>query len=88
MNAKKTLDETVDLMLSENEDDQFKAEYYQLENRIIDLNQKLLEADLDPENSSQLQRSNERMLLGEKMTHMRNLLYVLQREAKQREITL
>lgn len=46
MKPTKTLAETVDLMLSNDPTDQFKAEYYQLENRYIELNEKLLNADL------------------------------------------
>ena len=41
----KTLEETVDLMLSSDPDDQFKAEYFQLENRFITLNEMLAEWD-------------------------------------------
>lgn len=87
MTPKKELRETVELMLSEDAIDQLKAEYYQLENRLIALNQELLEYDLDPANSDN--RVNpERNLLGEKLAIMRNYLNVLQREARMKDIEL
>ena len=87
MAPKKTLEETVNLMLSDDPIDQFKAEYYQLENRIIALNEKIMEYDLNPENSES--RINpERNLLTDKMGGMRNYLYALQREAILKDIEL
>lgn len=53
MNPKKTLEETVDLMLSDNWEDRFKAEYYQLEYRYVALNKSLMEADLSAETAEQ-----------------------------------
>ena len=46
MNPTKTLQETVDLMLSDDWRDRFKAEYYQLEHRYIKLSEFLVNADL------------------------------------------
>lgn len=88
MEAKKTLRETVDMMLSEDKIEQFKAEYYQLENRLIALNEKIMAYDLDPENAENRLIANERNIMGEKMNHMRSYLYTLQREAKIKEIDL
>ena len=87
MVAKKTLQETVELMLSDNVDDQLKAEYYQLENRLIKANEQLMEYDLDTENADNYM-SNTRNLLSEKITHMRQYLFVIQREARNRGIIL
>lgn len=87
MVAKKTLQETVELMLSDNADDQLKAEYYQLENRLISTNEELMKYDLDTENSDNYM-SNTRNLLSEKLSHMRQYLFAIQREAKNRGIVL
>ena len=48
----KTLEETVDLMLSDDWKDRLKAEYYQLENRYIALTEHLLEQDLNGNDGS------------------------------------
>lgn len=87
MVAKKTLQETVELMLSSDPVDNLKAEYYQLENRLIDANEELLAYDLDTENSDNYM-NNTRNLLSEKISHMRQYLFSIQREAKNKGIVL
>jgi len=81
----KTLAETVDLMLSENPDDQFKAEYFQLENRFITLSEMLVEWDigrLDP-----IPQGN-RYDYGNMLAHMRDYLQFMTKLAKARGIDL
>lgn len=87
MVAKKTLQETVELMLSSDPVDNLKAEYYQLENRLIDTNEELMAYDLDTENSDNYM-NNTRNLLSEKISHMRQYLFAIQREAKNKGIVL
>ena len=87
MKPTKTLQETTELMLSNDEKELLQAEYYQLENRLIALNERIMQYDLTPENSSDRMNA-ERNILGEKMAAMRNYLQVLQREAKLKDIHL
>lgn len=85
MKPMKTLEETVDLMLSSNPDDQFKAEYYQLENRFIALNEMLTEWDvgrLDPT------PKGDRYTYGQALGNMRGYLQTLALLAKARGIDL
>lgn len=81
----KTLAETVDLMLSSDPDDQFKAEYFQLENRFIALNEMLVEWDigrLDPV------PKGDRYTYGNMLGHMREYLKIMASLAKVRGIDL
>lgn len=81
----KTLEETVDLMLSADPDDQFKAEYFQLENRFIALNELLAEWDvgrLDPV------PKGDRYTYGQALGAMRTYLQTLALLAKARGIDL
>lgn len=85
MKPTKTLEETVDLMLSKDSDDQLKAEYFQLENRFIALNEMLTEWDvgrLDPV------PVGSRYIYGEILGHMRNYLQALTKIAAARGIDL
>ena len=74
MTPTKTLKETVSLMLSDDPIDQFKAEYYQLENRFITLNEMLTEWDVGRLNPVP---PVSRYLYGETFGHMRNYLQSL-----------
>ena len=81
----KTLEETVDLMLSKDPDDQFKAEYFQLENRFITLNEMLAEWDvgrLDPP------PKGDRYTYGQALGAMRTYLQTLALLAKARGIDI
>lgn len=85
MTPTKTLADTVDLMLSEDPNDQFKAEYYQLENRFITLNEMLTEWDvgrLDPV------PPGSRYAYGEQLGYMRSYLQVMKKIAAARGIDL
>ena len=85
MQPMKTLEETVDLMLSDKHEDQLKAEYFQLENRFIKLNEMLMEWDvgrLDPV------PAGNRYLYGETLGHMRNYLQSLKNIAKAESIDI
>jgi len=85
MTPMKTLEETVDLMLSKDPDDQFKAEYYQLENRFIALNEMLTEWDvgrLDPV------PKGDRYTYGQALGAMRTYLQTLALLAKARGIDI
>ena len=87
MTPTKTLQETVELMLSNDAVDQFKAEYYQLEYRFIQLSEDLLEYDLNPENADN-RMNGERNILSDKLGCMRNYLLAMQREARSKNIEL
>lgn len=81
----KTLAETVDLMLSPDPDEQLKAEYFQLENRFIALNEKLTEWDvgrLDPV------PVESRYVCGEQLGYMRSYLQALAKIAAARGIDI
>lgn len=81
----KTLEETVELMLSDNPDDRLKAEYFQLENRFIELNEMLMEWDtgrLDPH------PKGDRYIYGQTLGNMRDYLQSLTTVAKARGIDL
>lgn len=81
----KTLEETVELMLSEDPDDKFKAEYFQLENRFITLNEMLTEWDvgrLDPA------PKGDRYTYGQALGSMRTYLQTLALLAKARGIDI
>ncbi len=81
----KTLEETVEMMLSTDPDEQFKAEYFQLENRFIALNELLAEWDvgrLDPV------PAGNRYVYGETLGHMRNYLQTLTKIAAARKIDI
>lgn len=81
----KTLEETVELMLSEDPDDKFKAEYFQLENRFITLNEMLAEWDvgrLDPI------PKGDRYTYGQALGSMRTYLQTLALLAKARGIDI
>lgn len=85
MTPTKTLADTVDLMLSKDPNDQFKAEYYQLENRFIMLNEMLTEWDvgrLDPV------PAGSRYAYGEQLGYMRSYLQVMKKIAAARGIDL
>lgn len=85
MTPTKTLEETVDLMLSKDPDDQFKAEYFQLENRFITLNEMLVEWDLgrlDPI------PKGDRYTYGNMLGHMREYLQFMIKLAAARGIDL
>ena len=85
MTPTKTLEETVDLMLSSDPDDQLKAEYYQLENRFIAMTEMILKWDLgklDPP------PSGDRYVYANVLGTMRNYLEALKVEAKARDIEL
>ena len=85
MTPTKTLAETVDLMLSKDADDQLKAEYYQLENRFITLNEMLTEWDvgrLDPV------PVGSRYTYGEQLGYMRSYLQAMKKIAAARGIDL
>lgn len=85
MKPTKTLEETVDLMLSDNPNDRFKAEYFQLENRFIALNEMLTEWDigrLDPA------PKGDRYTYGQALGAMRTYLQSLALLAKARGIDL
>lgn len=85
MTPTKTLEETVDLMLSKDPDDQFKAEYFQLENRFITLNEMLIEWDLgrlDPI------PKGDRYTYGNMLGHMREYLQFMIKLAAARGIDL
>lgn len=85
MTPMKKLEDTVDLMLSEDPDDQFKAEYYQLENRYIAYNEMLMEWDLgrlDPV------PKGDRYTYGNMVGHMREYLQFMLRIATARGIDL
>jgi len=85
MTPTKTLAETVDLMLSNDPDERFKAEYFQLENRFIALNEMLVEWDLgrlDPV------PKGDRFTYGNMLGHMREYLQLMVRIAKARGIDL
>lgn len=85
MTPTKTLEETVDLMLSSDADDQFKAEYYQLENRFITMSEMLLKWDLgrlDPT------PPGDRFIYANVVGIMRNYLDALKAEANVRGIVL
>lgn len=85
MQPMKTLEETVELMLSDKREDRIKAEYFQLENRFIHLTEMLMEWDvgrLDPV------PAGNRYLYGECLGHMRNYLQSLQNIAKAESIDL
>lgn len=85
MTPTKTLEETVDLMLSKDPDDQFKAEYFQLENRYIAYNEMIMEWDLgrlDPV------PKGDRYAYGNMVGHMREYLQFMKRLAAARGIDL
>lgn len=85
MTPTKTLADTVDLMLSKDPNDQFKAEYYQLENRFITLNEMLTEWDvgrLDPV------PAGSRYAYGEQLGYMRSYLQAMKKIAAARGIDL
>lgn len=85
MTPMKKLEDTVDLMLSKDPDDQFKAEYYQLENRYIAYNEMLMEWDLgrlDPV------PKGDRYTYGNMVGHMREYLQFMLRIATARGIDL
>jgi hypothetical protein len=85
MTPTKTLNETVELMLSDDPVDRFKAEYYQLENRFIALDEYLMNWDLgrlDP--APQVSR----FLYSEQLGHMRNYLIAMKKRADAEGITL
>lgn len=85
MKPTKTLEETVDLMLSKDSDDQLKAEYFQLENRFIALNEMLTEWDVGRLNPVPV---GSRYVYGEILGHMRNYLQSLTKIAAARGIDL
>lgn len=85
MKPTKTLEETVDLMLSKDPDEQLKAEYFQLENRFIALNEMLTEWDvgkLDPI------PAGSRYIYGEALGYMRSYLQSLSKIAAARGVDL
>ena len=85
MTPTKTLNETVELMLSEDPVERFKAEYYQLENRVIKLDEYLLNWDLgrlDPEPNVS------KFLYSEQLGHMKNYLTAMKKRATAEGIEL
>lgn len=85
MTPTKTLEETVKLMLSEDPDDRFKAEYFQLENRFISLNEMIVAWDLgrlDPV------PKGDRYSYGNMLSHMREYLQFMVKIAKARGIDI
>ena len=85
MTPTKTLEETVDLMLSKDPDDQLKAEYFQLENRFLTLSEMLTKWDigrLDP------LPVGSRIIYGEMLGYMRSYMQSLRKVAAARNIDL
>ena len=86
MNMKiETLEETVDLMLSEDRKDRFKAEYYQLAIRLKKLTEFLLAWDLG---ELPVEPKEQRFVFEEQLRNMRSYLTTLQKRAKTEGIEL
>ena len=86
MEPTKTLEETVELMLSTDPDERLKAEYFQAENRFIALNNMLAKWDVDKLDPVPAPPS--RYVYGELLGHIRNYMQTLAKVAKARGIDL
>lgn len=79
------LKETIDLMTSENAEDRFRAEYYQLEARFIALNEMLIKWDLGKLDNKP---KTPRLVFNSQLGSMRSYMNTLQERAKTEGIEL
>ncbi len=86
MEPTKTLEETVEMMLSVDPDEQLKAEYFQAENRFITLNEMLAKWDVDKLDPVPVPPS--RYVYGELLGNIRNYMQTLAKVAKAKGIDL
>ena len=85
MEPTKKLEETVDLMLSDNWEDRLKAEFYQLEYRYIKLNEMLMNWDLG---KLEYAPKGNRFMYQERLNNMRMYLVNLKNLAEEEGIKL